>query len=377
MQETLLNDLHSNIQLPTCLKTITYLRRLECFSEIELKFKFLNARDKWLQNVLKDIPYTTPLVHLSKLIEVYRINLFDIATQYKAVFPPDDNLTATTIKNNTTFIRHPSNNRDFTDTTILSSWLLHKKNVFLEALKNGLLTCALSDQFYPYDSIVDPCFYFGLSMSRIGVDIRPDLVKIFNDVTCQRLAMTLRSATDKLESSLEKFNFDSVAHSKDESLIEDDLSPPTLLLDFTPLANYNNDVVNSLNEIRSVASNSIAYKLRNELDSNILRASDIIRMVFESRKRQDESQVNEMNRFCDHFLNIFVPYIQRCIRFLFPVLQISKFLGISSLEANQLESIEKMSFTTLTIENEARENLASFLPEPVLEATSPEELIEE
>lgn len=156
MVSVLVKDLHSNVQLPQCLKIISYLRRVERFSDTQLKFKFLNvrrfafesvahvahtrlipsvflshilgqARDAYMQSLLREIPNTTPLVHLAKLIETYRVNLFDIATQYKALFPPEDNITAIAMKNygGVTLRTAPpsAEYRDHTDATILSSWL--------------------------------------------------------------------------------------------------------------------------------------------------------------------------------------------------------------------------------------------------------------
>lgn len=65
---------------------------------------------------------TSPLLaymHISKTIEACRIHLFDIVTQYKAIFPDDDHSMLLSIHSNT-------NSNKQVDGTLFCGWLNSK-----------------------------------------------------------------------------------------------------------------------------------------------------------------------------------------------------------------------------------------------------------
>ncbi|KAL3265237.1 hypothetical protein HHI36_009451 [Cryptolaemus montrouzieri] len=100
MLHQLLYQLRQEITLPKCLQIVGLLRRMEVFTEIELRLKFLQTRNCFLQNCLEAIPKIDVNHHLSKIIEVTRVNLFNIITQYKAIFNDDEHSPLGTLKNN-------------------------------------------------------------------------------------------------------------------------------------------------------------------------------------------------------------------------------------------------------------------------------------
>ena len=58
MLTQLLQSLCETIQLPTCLRVVGFLQRMEVFGAGELRLRFLQARDSWLRSLLASVPLT-------------------------------------------------------------------------------------------------------------------------------------------------------------------------------------------------------------------------------------------------------------------------------------------------------------------------------
>ena len=54
----------------------------------------MQARDGWLDSVLSAIPNDDAHQHATKCLEQLRVHLFDVCTQYRAVFADDEPTTA-------------------------------------------------------------------------------------------------------------------------------------------------------------------------------------------------------------------------------------------------------------------------------------------
>ena len=138
------------------------------------------------------------MVGITKVIETNRVHLFDIVTQYRAIFADSDPIVSQ--KHIYFGITNILSSRDFSDGLIINSWIRHKINQFIELLQQYLNRWANNQfgNYYPIESVIDPSFYFGLSMSRIGADFRPQLVPIISDAISKRFALVVNEATNKL-----------------------------------------------------------------------------------------------------------------------------------------------------------------------------------
>ena len=74
-------------------------------------------------------------MHISKTIEACRVHLFDIVTQYKAIFPDDDTMLLTA---------HSSYTGKQADGTLFCGWLNSKVKKFMLYFLHTILPISLS-----------------------------------------------------------------------------------------------------------------------------------------------------------------------------------------------------------------------------------------
>ena len=138
MLEQLITQLQTNIQLPACLRIMGFIRRMDIYNELELRLCFLQARSQFLQKrlILIEQQYSSNNLidyydHASKYIDETRNILFDIVTQYRALFSDDDTTLYVTFNRNE-YIK---------ETNLFRSWLIHRLSEFLKVLHRDLKHC--------------------------------------------------------------------------------------------------------------------------------------------------------------------------------------------------------------------------------------------
>lgn len=232
MLNQLISQLRSNLQLPACLRVIGYLRRMDVFTEAELRIKFLQARDAWFKSILDGIPnddrefYTIVVIllgikmplpipvfaayyHITKTIEVSRVHLFDIMTQYRAIFSDEDPLLSSNKDDgpNEAALFHgwvtqkvPDHclSRLFKESVFImsSNVCLFKVSGFLRTLEDDL-DRGVGNRL---DSVLGQCMYFGLSFSRVGADFRGLLAPIFQKTALRAFSAAIQDTNQRYTS---------------------------------------------------------------------------------------------------------------------------------------------------------------------------------
>ncbi|XP_066147093.1 conserved oligomeric Golgi complex subunit 8 [Euwallacea fornicatus] len=314
MLHQLLSQLGHELTLPKCLQVVGYLRRMEVFTELELKLKFLQARGHWLDTCLKYLPKDDANHHLSKTIEITRVHLFNIITQYRAIFSDDESMPFSALKN------------EINENIIFFTWVNNKISDFLEVLEKDLKSVSSLESF------LDQCMYFGLSFSKVGWDFRSTLVPIFTKQILDNFKNSVTVAMCSFEKSMESFTLinKNLPNIPWKNKDQDPLHPPDSLLEFYPLAEYLNNVLKTLNAFRSCAPISIVTEVVETLQKSLIFISKSIVILHSQEQQAFTSNAKDtFTRLCMSFSDDLIPYIQKCIHIIYPPNQISMKLGIT------------------------------------------------
>ncbi|XP_042336589.1 conserved oligomeric Golgi complex subunit 8 isoform X1 [Sceloporus undulatus] len=322
MLTQLIQQLRTNIPLPACLRVIGYLRCMDVFTEAELRITFLQARDIWLRSILAAIPDEDPYVHVTKTIEACRVHLFDIVTQYRAIFADEEPLVPT------------PGQETLNESAIFHGWVLQKVSQFLLVLEHDLQR-GVGGRL---DSLLGQCMYFGLSFSRVGADFRGQLVPIFQRVAMLTFQKAMQEAVSKFEEEMNSYTLISApallgstipVSSVGASAQSGALQPPMGLLDFPPLACFLNNILVAFNDLRLCCPVALAPDVASALEDALAQVTKVILTFHRAEAMAFSSREQELFiQFCTAFLEDLVPYLNRCLLLLFPAAQLAKTLGV-------------------------------------------------
>ncbi|CAF1616542.1 unnamed protein product [Rotaria magnacalcarata] len=342
MLEQLVNQLQTNIQLPACLRIMGFIRRMDIYNELELRLCFLQARTHFLHKRLGLIQQqysSTNIVdyyeHASKYIDETRNILFDIVTQYRALFSDDDTTLYVTFNRNE-FIK---------ETNLFRSWLIHRLSEFLKVLQVDLQHCSGS-QYQRLESLLGQVMYFGASFSRYGFDFRPLFIQFFSQTTLTNFRNSLHEANHIFEQLLNSFTFDQyvqLATSDSSATPLNPFSPPMILVNYTPLAVYCNVLLTAFNDLRLCCPLSIVIIVRQLVTDSLVHIRNILTNYYKSEKVT--LTIIESEHFIDFlrvFIRIFIPYINTCIQALFPDTQLARELGVSILDITEKSKLNQI-----------------------------------
>ncbi|XP_074523137.1 conserved oligomeric Golgi complex subunit 8 [Halichoeres trimaculatus] len=340
MLNQLLQQLRSNSQLPVCLRVIGYLRRMDVFTEAELRVKFLQARGTWLNSILSAIPEDDPYFHITKTIEACRVHLFDIITQYRAIFSDEDPLL------------HPTGGQvAVNEAAIFHGWVVQKVAEFLETLDRDLQR-GVGGRL---DSLLGQCMYFGLSFSRVGADFRGQLAPMFQRVAAETFRGAVQEAVEKFQEDMNLYTLISlpsvlggtippVAPSTQPGTLQ----PPMSLLDFQPLACFLNNILTAFNDLRLCCPVGLAQDVTKCLEDALKLVTCQILVFHRAEESAFSSREKELFvQFCSAYAEDLLPFLNRCLQVLFPPAQLALILGVPVTQLHKYGSLGSIDLSSV------------------------------
>jgi hypothetical protein len=203
--------------------------------------------------------------HLSRTLELTRVHLFDIVTQYRALFSDEDPLMGSY------GVPSPASHR-----LLFSTWLESKISQFLQTLEKDL---DLGAKGQSLDSILSQAMYFGQSFGRVGADFRTALIPIFSKAVLEVALEHFQGSEQRFKIGIDQLALKAsvTTNDADKKKSSDPFQPPISLLDFTPLAELCNTILLSLNEIRLCAPISLAPKMVDRIQDLLICAAQTLK----------------------------------------------------------------------------------------------------
>ncbi|KAL1335871.1 hypothetical protein HN51_030315 [Arachis hypogaea] len=288
----LLQKLRSNIQLPECLRIIGYLRRIGVFSEYGMRLLFLRCREAWLTGILEDLDQSNPYEYLKGMINCHRMHLFDVVNQYRAIFADDT-----------------SGSEENYDGGLLFSWSMHQITSHLQTLK--VMLPKITEGGY-LSNILDQCMYCAMGLGWVGLDFRGLLPSLFEEAVLNLFSKNMSTAVENFQLVLDSHQwvpFPAVgfpANTVGEES-QEDVTPPSYLMEHPPLAVFINGVSAAMNELRPCAPISLKHDLAQELIKGLRAVSDSLLLYNTTRVLR----ANESGLFlslCRAFIEVAYPH---------------------------------------------------------------------
>ncbi|KAI4380858.1 hypothetical protein MLD38_006997 [Melastoma candidum] len=298
----LLQKLKSNIQLPECLRIIGYLRRIGVFSEYEMRLQFLRCREAWLTGILEDLDQRNPYEFLKGMINCHRMHLFDVVNQYRAIFADDT-----------------SGSEENYDGGLLFSWAMHQITSHLKTLKVMLPKITEGGSL---SNILDQCMYCAMGLGWVGLDFRGLLPSLFEEAVFNLFSKNMNTAFENFQVVLDSHRWvplPAVGFPANSSVVEsqEDVTPPSVLMEHPPLAVFVNGVSAAMNDLRPCAPLSLKHLLARKLIEELKAVADYLLRYHATQMLRD----NESTLFlslCRTFIEVAYPHCAACFGRCYP-----------------------------------------------------------
>ena len=240
MMVQLVTLLRESIKLPTLIKTVSFIRRLG-MNEAELRVVYLTSRLHNFNAHVGELDKSEPIRYIRRYIDLFREHIYDIITQFTAIF--DHDLLLVSFANDSV-------------TNLVTLVLGHLPQVSDSAALSSLLV---------------QLGYCAISFSRLGLDFSSHFVEPFSGYISESYRQGVAKATEVMRTGLEQSLQSSASLSlhlvtpefnPSEDLAFPEHSLPPHVTQLPPLATFVNAHLSALNVLRLLAPRHLARRLQ-------------------------------------------------------------------------------------------------------------------
>lgn len=291
LKDALASQLKTDIHLPACVRIVGFLRRVQRHSEDELRELFIEHRSKFLESHKQQVEL---LRHsrgsvgtaLRNAADLLRTHVYDIGTQYKALFPQDDGPLGTWLNSQVMWL-----------VSLLRHHVLPSSSAKIDAAQ---LTTVLRQ-----------CVHASSTLKRLGGHFFAAVASIFEARMEQHCREMLDAALLNFHSELGRYDWvpsTAMAGSTPESGW---LHPQALeLTRHRPLAVLANDIVQVFNELRQCTLYGLRVSVVTHCYECSMASLNLLRSVLATQNlRPGSPKAVEFHKLCRHFADILMPLV--------------------------------------------------------------------
>ncbi|RYQ83300.1 hypothetical protein Ahy_B10g101957 isoform B [Arachis hypogaea] len=268
----------------------------QLLQKLRSNIQFLRCREGWLTGILEDLDQSNPYEYLKGMINCHRMHLFDVVNQYRAIFADDT-----------------SGSEENYDGGLLFSWSMHQITSHLQTLKVMLPKI---NEGGSLSNILDQCMYCAMGLGWVGLDFRGLLPSLFEEAVLNLFSKNMSTAVENFQLALDSHRWVPLpavgfpANTVGEES-QEDVTPPSYLMENPPLAVFINGVSAAMNELRPCAAISLKHVVAQELIKGLRAVSDSLLLYNTTRVLR----ANESGLFlslCRAFIEVAYPHSATC-----------------------------------------------------------------
>lgn len=302
----LVEELCGAVQLPAVVRAAGVFARLRAFTPLQTRALFLACRAAHLRALCAQLDGLTPYSRITRLNDIVRTTLFDVATQYRAIF-------AVAGVAGVADSEHQQEQQE-QQALQLHAWLVERCEWYVGELRALLAQVADGAALA---SLLEQCMYTGASLARVGVDLRPRVAPLFAARVRTLFRAALAATAAQFAAALGACSFTAatrlVASSASAPTTRNTTAPgapPARLADISLLAALTNSVVAALNELRPCAVLALQQPLACVLSDTLRTLVSVVATKAAAATAPAERAA--AHAFCEALADDALPYIARC-----------------------------------------------------------------